>query len=99
MPWRTIWSCLNTKITAATSGRRVNKKIESDRWYGLKVELNGRTIKGYLDEALILTYETATPLKGHTGLWTKADSVTWFRNFTRAADGKRKYYPRIISLT
>ena len=58
------------------------KKIESDRWYGLKVELNGPTIKGYLDEALILTYETATPLKGHTGLWTKADSVTWFRNFT-----------------
>jgi pyruvate,water dikinase len=58
------------------------KKIESNRWYGLEVELSGRTIKGYLDEALILTHETATHLKGYAGLWTNADSVTWFRNFT-----------------
>ena len=69
------------------------KKIESDRWYGLKVELNDRTIKGYLDDALILSYETATPLKGHTGLWTKADSVTWFRNFSWQRTGKENPAP------
>ena len=52
------------------------------RWYGLKVELTSRTIRGYLNEASILTYEAEIPLKGYAGLWTKADSVTWFRNFT-----------------
>jgi pyruvate,water dikinase len=65
-----------------------NQKIESDRWYGLKVEVSGRTIKGYLDETPILVYETATPLQGYAGLWTKADSVTWFRNFAVQRTGK-----------
>lgn len=65
----------------------IQRKIESDRWYGLKVEINGRTIKGYLDEALILTYETATPLKGYAGLWPKADSVTRFRDLTIQGKG------------
>ena len=60
----------------------VNQKIESGRWYGLKVEVDGRMIRGYLDEKPVLTYETSSSLKGHAGLWTKADSVTWFRNFT-----------------
>jgi len=57
------------------------QKIESDRWYALKVEINGRTIRTYLDEVILLTYETETPLRGYAGLWTKADSVTLFRNF------------------
>jgi pyruvate,water dikinase len=58
-----------------------NRKIESDRWYALKVELAGRTIRGYLDGELILEQETATPLVGYAGLWTKADSVTLFRDW------------------
>ena len=29
-----------------------------------------------------------TPLKGYVGLWTKADSVTWFRNFTLQRTGR-----------
>ncbi len=73
------------------------KKIESDRWYALKVKINGRAITGYLDEDPILTYETATPLKGHPGLWTKADSVTWFRNFTvQGSGGKNPDLRRVI---
>lgn len=56
-------------------------KIESERWYGLKVELTEKSIRGYLDDALILTYNTDTPLAGYAGLWTKADSVTVFRNW------------------
>ena len=70
-----------------------HKKIESDRWYGLKVELTGRTIRGYLNEALILTYEAEIPLKGYAGLWTKADSVTWFRNFTVQRTGGENLAP------
>jgi hypothetical protein len=66
----------------------VNQKIESDRWYGLKVEVEGRVIRGYLDGEQVLTYETSSALKGHAGLWTKADSVTWFRNFTVQRTGR-----------
>ena len=63
------------------------QKIESDRWYDLKVALAGRTIRAYLDEAEVLAYETETPLRGYAGLWTKADSVTMFRNFTVRREG------------
>jgi pyruvate, water dikinase len=57
-------------------------EIESDHWYELKVEICGRTIKGFLDGTLMLTVETATPVKGFAGLWTKADSVTLFKELS-----------------
>ncbi|MBI5583904.1 MAG: pyruvate, phosphate dikinase [Deltaproteobacteria bacterium] len=56
-------------------------RIDSDTWYALQVELAGGAIRAYLDSVLILTYETETPLAGYAGLWTKADSVTLFRNW------------------
>jgi pyruvate,water dikinase len=57
----------------------VKKKIETSRWYGLKVEIKDRHIKGYVDEELVLEYEASPLVKGHVGLWAKADSVTEFR--------------------
>ena len=74
-----LFEYLNHKRSQRAS---LNQKIESGRWYGLTVEVEGRIIRGYLDDQPVLTYETPSPLKGHAGLWTKADSVTWFRNFT-----------------
>ncbi len=59
-------------------------RIESNRWYGLKVEINGPHLKAYIDDEPVLEYEANTPIKGHVGLWTKADSVTCFRDLTFA---------------
>lgn len=58
----------------------IKKKIESDRWYTLKVEIKGPHLKGYLDAEPTLEYDTQRPNKGLVGLWTKADSVTEFRD-------------------
>jgi pyruvate,water dikinase len=71
----------------------VNQKIESNRWYGLTVEVEDRMIRGYVDEVPVLAYETPSLLKGHAGLWTKADSVTWFRNFTVQRTGRENQAP------
>ena len=49
---------------------------------------NGYDLEGYLDEEPVLTYESPRPLNGHAGLWTNADSVTWFRNFTVLRTGR-----------
>ena len=68
-----------------------NRKIESNRWYGLKVEVEDRMVRGYLDEELLLTCENPSPLKGHVGLWTKADSVTLFRDLN--IQGKGVIFP------
>jgi pyruvate, water dikinase len=80
-----LFEYLNHKRSQRAS---VNQKIESNRWYGLTVEVEERMIRGYLDEVPVLTYEIPSLLKGHAGLWTKADSVTWFRNFTVQREGR-----------
>ncbi|MGC1403782.1 MAG: family 16 glycoside hydrolase, partial [Thermodesulfobacteriota bacterium] len=55
-------------------------KIESNRWYGLKVEIKGPHFRGYVDDEPVLEYDAQASIKGHVGLWTKADSVTEFRD-------------------
>jgi pyruvate,water dikinase len=57
----------------------IKKKIASDRWYRLKVEIQGDHLRGYVDDEPALEYQADKPIKGHLGLWTKADSITDFR--------------------
>ncbi len=57
---------------------QANKKIEAEKWYALKVEVIGNHIKGYVDEEIVIEYDTDRDLQGYVGLWTKADSVTCF---------------------
>ena len=60
----------------------VTEPIESQKWYELAVEISGRDIKGYLDGKMVLEYTAEKPVKGLVGLWTKADSVTYFDDLT-----------------
>lgn len=57
-------------------------KIESRRWYSLRVEIKGPHLRGYVDDEPALEYEAQAPIRGHVGLWTKADSVTVFRDLS-----------------
>ena len=60
----------------------VQKKIETGKWYRIKAEISGQTLKGYLDDELLIEYTAERPLNGHVGIWTKADSVTYFDELT-----------------
>ena len=73
----------NFALFETVSNRRfqrasVPKKIQTGRWYGIRVETSGSSLKGYLDDELLIEYTAERPLKGYVGLWTKADSVTYF---------------------
>ena len=57
-------------------------EIETGQWYALRVEVSGNRIKGYLDGKLLMEHLADWPVHGHIGLWTKADSLTRFRNLT-----------------
>ncbi len=57
---------------------RVSTRINADTWYNIKAEVTGKTIRGYLDDRLLIEYESDKTLGGYTGMWTKADSVTFF---------------------
>ena len=64
------------------------KKIEPGKWYRIKAEISGQTLKGYLDDELLIEYTAERPLNGHVGIWTKADSVTHFDELIIEANGE-----------
>jgi len=82
-----LFEFINSKRVQRVS---VRKKIEADRWYRLQVEIKGATIRGILDDELVLEYEAESILQGYVGLWTKADSVTAFQNLTIDSEGHKK---------
>ncbi len=62
--------------------------IDLGQWYLITAETLGNTLKGYLDGKLLLDYTAERPLHGFVGLWTKADSVTYFADLAIAQGGK-----------
>jgi pyruvate, water dikinase len=76
----------NKRLTRAT----VQKEIMKDQWYLIAVEISGNTLKGYLDDELLMEYTAERPLAGYVGLWTKADSVTFFDELTIQGQGSKR---------
>jgi hypothetical protein len=63
----------------------VKHLIPSGRWNTLKVTFNGAKIAVFLNQENLFEAEDTTFQKpGKIGLWTKADSVTYFDDFTVA---------------
>jgi len=77
------------------NGRRmqrvsVRKRVESNEWHSLKVEIRDNLIKGYFNNKIIIEYNTERQLKGFIGLWTKADSVTYFDEMVIETNGQKR---------
>jgi pyruvate,water dikinase len=77
------------------NGRRIEKhiarkKIETGKWHNLSVGILGHDIKGYINGELLMEHHTGRSLRGHIGLWTKADSVTYFDKLIIESDGRRE---------
>jgi pyruvate,water dikinase len=68
----------------------VDQEIKIGEWRRLAAEISGNTLKGYLDGELRLEYTAERPLNGYVGLWTKADSVTYFTELTIEAGDQRR---------
>jgi hypothetical protein len=63
----------------------VKHSIPSGRWNNLRVIFTGATFTVFLNQERLFEVEDTTFQKpGKTGLWTKADSVTYFDDFTIA---------------
>jgi hypothetical protein len=74
----------NYRLYHVVNGRRVqfagaNVKVASGEWHELRVECIGNKIIGYYDnEQKIESTDDTFKEAGKVGLWTKADSVTYF---------------------
>ena len=66
-----------------------NVPTPTKQWQDLKVTISGKSVKGYLNGKLWLEHELAQPVSGKVGVWTKADSVTYFDDFTVKPSDKK----------
>jgi hypothetical protein len=55
-------------------------KLQKDQWYKIGIQCQDENIRCYLDDKLLIEGKDKKFLKGKIGLWSKADSVTYFDN-------------------
>jgi hypothetical protein len=59
-----------------------NVPTDSGVWHDLKLAVHSTTVHGYLDGRLLLEQVLDEPVTGRVGVWSKADSVVYFDDFT-----------------
>ena len=80
----------NVSLYHTTNGRRITIKyadapVAKNQWHILKVEFSGKSIRVELDGKVYISQEDDHIRgAGAVGLWTKADSVTAFDDFSYA---------------
>ncbi len=71
----------------------LRRPIRSDTWYRLSVEITKDRVQGRLDDTTVVDFRASAPPAGHIGLWTKADSVTYFDSFTVVSGNETRLIP------
>src|SRR6266498_1131056 len=70
-------------IVGRKGGYGIKEKVASGQWHTLRVEFAGNRFKAYFDGKHLFDVEDNTFTgPGKIGVWTKADSVTLFDDFT-----------------
>ena len=74
----------NVRLYKVVRGKRTqfagaDVPVASGRWHSLKLVVQGPQFQVFLNDTLLLTAkDTTITAAGKVGLWTKADSVTYF---------------------
>lgn len=58
-----------------------NTPTPSKQWHDLRLVVQGKNVKGYLDGKLYLEHTLTEPVSGRVGVWSKADSVVYFDDY------------------
>jgi pyruvate,water dikinase len=74
----------NAILFEFVNGKRIERAqaalvIKSGCWYRLRVDIADRTARCSIDAQQVIEFAAETAIRGHVGVWTKADSATWFR--------------------
>lgn len=74
------------KLDGQTSGYGMKSKVPHNQWSTLRVTAVGDTFEVFLNgKKLYEVHDKTFTEAGKTGVWTKADSVTYFDNFKAAS--------------
>jgi len=85
----------NVSLYYTQDGRRITLKyvdapVASNEWHILRVTFSGKRMRVALDGTVYIDFEDAHITgRGRVGLWTKADSVTLFDDFTYASEDRK----------
>lgn len=52
------------------------------QWFSLSMTVHGRKIEGSVNGKLVFEFENPEPIDGKIGLWSKADSVVYFDDYS-----------------
>ena len=86
----------NAVLFEFKNGKRVERgsieiPVSLGQWHHLRVETDGQHIKAFINDQQVMEYEAERSLSGYLGLWTKADSVTLFKELAmKAKDGQTR---------
>jgi hypothetical protein len=70
-------------IVGRKGGYGIKEKVASGQWHTLRVEFAGKLFKAFFDGKHMFDVEDTTFTEaGKVGVWTKADSVTLFDDFS-----------------
>jgi pyruvate,water dikinase len=77
----------NAVLFEFRNGKRFERQsveipVHRDQWHRLRIETQGQQIRAFLNDQQLLEYQAERSLTGYLGLWTKADSVTLFKDLT-----------------
>ena len=75
-----LWTFKNGKRSFVKKGSE-NVHLNLGEWHRMKITTSGTTLRGYLDDKLLIEYTLAEPVSGKVGLWSKTDSVSQFADF------------------
>ncbi|MBX7221397.1 MAG: DUF1080 domain-containing protein [Blastocatellia bacterium] len=59
-----------------------NMPLELEKWHEIKIAVHGVQLEGWLNGKKLLDYTLPEPVSGKVGLWSKTDSVSYFKDFT-----------------
>ncbi len=86
----------NAVLFEFKNGKRVERgsieiPVALGQWHLLRVETEGQHLKAFINDQQVIEYEAERSLSGYLGLWTKADSVTLFKELAmKAKDGQTR---------
>lgn len=75
-----IWKFENGERAVLKHGE-VHEQLPKGEWHTLTVVIAGATVTASANSRLAASHTLEVPVSGRLGVWTKADSVTSFRDF------------------
>jgi len=75
-----LWTFKNGKRSFVKKGSE-DVHLKMGEWHRMKIAVDGTSLRGYLDDKLLLEYTLPEPVSGKVGLWSKTDSVSQFGDF------------------